>query len=189
MVLRWIVVPVTAALGYALSIGAAFGLAVGAAIDALPVRMTLIPAVPVLFGHRTWWFPAWLDRALPAADVEGEGLAAEFALAEWPEAGSRLAIAAEGVRPAPTTGAGTVHGCGALFPAGGSAAERSALLLSLGGRGIGVGALTWPVSLRHPGRNVSAGVTVRRRAAGVLGDGVPGGAPVGSGRRRERTDA
>ncbi len=76
----------------------AFGLAVGVAIDAFLVRMTLIPAVLVLFGRHAWWIPAWLDRSLPRFDVEGEGLAEEFALADWPAPGSRLAIAAEGVR-------------------------------------------------------------------------------------------
>ncbi|WP_234407240.1 MMPL family transporter [Microterricola viridarii] len=122
----------------------AFGLAVGVAIDAFVVRMTLIPAVLVLFGHGAWWFPAWLDRALPRFDVEGEGLAAEFALAEWPEPGSRLAVAAEGVRTAETPGADAAApdaGFDALLAEGqalivedGSPAERSALLLALGGR-------------------------------------------------------
>ncbi|SDT30423.1 putative drug exporter of the RND superfamily [Microterricola viridarii] len=117
----------------------AFGLAVGVAIDAFLVRMTLIPAVLVLFGHRAWWFPAWLDRALPSFDIEGEGLAAEFALADWPAPGDRLAIAAEGVRTAETPPAGTgfdarLAAGGALLVEGGTPAERSALLLALGGR-------------------------------------------------------
>jgi RND superfamily putative drug exporter len=62
----------------------AFGLAVGVAIDAFLVRMTLIPAVLMLFGDRAWWMPRALDRVLPRFDVEGEGLAAELALADWP---------------------------------------------------------------------------------------------------------
>ncbi|SFR71545.1 putative drug exporter of the RND superfamily [Agromyces sp. CF514] len=78
----------------------AFGLAVGVAIDAFLVRMTLIPAVLVLFGHHAWWIPAWLDRALPGFDIEGEGLTEEFALADWPEPGDRYVLAAEGVRVA-----------------------------------------------------------------------------------------
>ncbi|MFF2371185.1 MMPL family transporter [Agromyces sp. NPDC058110] len=78
----------------------AFGLAVGVTIDAFLVRMTLIPAVLVLFGHRAWWMPAWLDRALPGFDIEGEGLTEEFALADWPEPGDRYVLAAEGVRVA-----------------------------------------------------------------------------------------
>ncbi|MFD4422112.1 MMPL family transporter [Agromyces sp. NPDC058484] len=137
----------------------AFGLAVGVAIDAFVVRMTLIPAVLVLFGERAWWMPRWLDRALPRFDVEGEGLAEEFALADWPEPGARFALAAEGVRVAGARDAvGAVDamvGAGeALVVRGGTAADRSAVLLALGGR--------MPVAA---GRLKVAGFAVPPRAA------------------------
>ena len=73
-----------------------------------------------------------------AFDVEGEGLTAEFALADWPSPDADVAIAAEGA----------LRGCGvdvAPFDAtvaagegmvlhGGTAANRAALMLALGGR-------------------------------------------------------
>ncbi|MEW2381775.1 MMPL family transporter [Micromonospora sp. NPDC047707] len=56
-----------------------FALAVGVAIDAFVVRMTIVPAVMSLLGDKAWWLPRWLDRALPNVDVEGEGLRAHLA--------------------------------------------------------------------------------------------------------------
>jgi RND superfamily putative drug exporter len=52
----------------------AFALAVAIALDAFVVRMTLVPAVLTLLGRRAWWLPRWLDRLLPAVDVEGSRL-------------------------------------------------------------------------------------------------------------------
>ncbi|WP_141202872.1 MMPL family transporter [Streptomyces griseorubiginosus] len=52
----------------------AFALAVGVAIDAFAVRLTLVPAVLALAGRRAWWLPGWLDRLLPDLDVEGSSL-------------------------------------------------------------------------------------------------------------------
>ena len=54
------------------SIGLA--LAVGVAIDAFLVRMTLVPAVMALAGRRAWWLPSWLERILPSLDFEGTKL-------------------------------------------------------------------------------------------------------------------
>ncbi|UNX55186.1 MMPL family transporter [Georgenia sp. TF02-10] len=51
-----------------------FGLAIGVLIDAFLVRMTLTPAVLSLLGERAWYLPRWLDRVLPAVDVEGSRL-------------------------------------------------------------------------------------------------------------------
>ncbi|MFG1896907.1 MMPL family transporter [Micromonospora zamorensis] len=51
-----------------------FALAIGVAIDAFVVRMTIVPAVMSLLGDRAWWLPRWLNRALPNVDIEGEGL-------------------------------------------------------------------------------------------------------------------
>ncbi|GAA1983712.1 MMPL family transporter [Kitasatospora viridis] len=47
------------------------GLAVSVLIDATVVRLLLVPAVMVLFDHRAWWTPRWLDRLLPHIDAEG----------------------------------------------------------------------------------------------------------------------
>lgn len=75
----------------------ALGLAVGVAVDAFVVRMTLVPAVLMLLGERAWHMPRWLDRLLPSFDVEGEGLARELALADWPEPGA-AGVAARDLR-------------------------------------------------------------------------------------------
>ncbi|MFE4173001.1 MMPL family transporter [Streptomyces sp. NPDC056909] len=50
------------------------GLASAVLFDAFVVRMTIVPAVMALLGHRAWALPAWLDRVLPDVDVEGEKL-------------------------------------------------------------------------------------------------------------------
>src|SRR5262249_4169627 len=49
-----------------------FGLGLGVAIlvDALIVRMLLVPAVMHLLGRRAWAIPRWLDRALPRLTIE-----------------------------------------------------------------------------------------------------------------------
>jgi RND superfamily putative drug exporter len=52
----------------------AFALGVGILVDALVVRMTLIPATMTLLGRAAWWLPRWLDRALPSVDIEGARL-------------------------------------------------------------------------------------------------------------------
>lgn len=63
------------------------GLAAAVFIDAFVVRMTIVPAVMALLGHRSWTLPQWLDRVLPNVDVEGEKL--------------RHALEAEQTDPAP----------------------------------------------------------------------------------------
>ncbi|MFY1596183.1 MMPL family transporter [Micromonospora sp. WMMD737] len=55
-----------------------FALAIGVAIDAFVVRMTIVPAVMSLLGKRAWWLPRWLDKILPNVDIEGEGLRAHL---------------------------------------------------------------------------------------------------------------
>ncbi len=47
------------------------GLAVAVLLDALVVRMVIIPAVMFVLGERNWYLPKWLDRVLPRLDVEG----------------------------------------------------------------------------------------------------------------------
>ena len=53
---------------------AMFGLAMASAVflDALVVRMLLLPAVLELLGRTTWALPAWLDRRLPRVAIEAE---------------------------------------------------------------------------------------------------------------------
>lgn len=63
-----------------------FALAIGILIDALVIRMTLVPAVMSLFGDRAWALPKWLDRILPNLDVEGDKLLEELKAREAAEA-------------------------------------------------------------------------------------------------------
>ena len=51
-----------------------FALALGVAVDAFIVRMTLVPAVLHLLGRSGWWMPQWLQRILPNVDIEGTQL-------------------------------------------------------------------------------------------------------------------
>jgi putative drug exporter of the RND superfamily len=49
-----------------------FGLGLGVAIliDALIVRMILVPATMRLLGRHAWYIPRWLDRILPNLTIE-----------------------------------------------------------------------------------------------------------------------
>jgi len=51
-----------------------FGLAMASAVllDAVVVRMLLLPAVLQLLGRTTWALPSWLDRRLPRLAIEPE---------------------------------------------------------------------------------------------------------------------
>lgn len=51
-----------------------FGLSFGVLLDAIVVRMLLVPAIMHLLGRSAWWLPRWLDRIIPNADVEGAAL-------------------------------------------------------------------------------------------------------------------
>jgi putative drug exporter of the RND superfamily len=46
------------------------GLATAVLVDATLVRMVLVPATMELLGNANWWFPRWLDRAVPSLSVE-----------------------------------------------------------------------------------------------------------------------
>jgi RND superfamily putative drug exporter len=46
------------------------GLASAILLDALVIRMILLPAVLQLLGARTWRFPRWLDRHIPRVAIE-----------------------------------------------------------------------------------------------------------------------
>jgi len=49
-----------------------FGIGLASAIflDAVVIRMIMLPAVLQLFGDRTWYFPRWLDRHVPRVAVD-----------------------------------------------------------------------------------------------------------------------
>jgi putative drug exporter of the RND superfamily len=59
-----------------------FGLAFGVLLDAVLVRLLLMPALMHLVGDAAWWLPKWLDRILPNVDVEGAALERDHAYAE-----------------------------------------------------------------------------------------------------------
>ena len=46
------------------------GLATAVFVDATLVRMVLVPATMELLGKANWWFPHWLDRAVPTLSME-----------------------------------------------------------------------------------------------------------------------
>lgn len=46
------------------------GLAGGILMDALVIRMAIVPALMQLLGRSSWWFPGWLDRVLPRIGIE-----------------------------------------------------------------------------------------------------------------------
>ncbi len=111
----------------------AFALAVGVAIDAFCVRMTLVPAVMALLGKRAWWLPRWLDKALPTFDVEGEVLTEKLKLARWPGGDHLLyaeEVAVEGLLP-PTS---LVLEAGNVIGVAGPVSSRTGLALALSGR-------------------------------------------------------
>jgi len=114
----------------------AFSLAVGVFVDAFVVRMTLVPAVLALLGHRAWGLPPKLDRALPVFDAEGDSLVHELRLADWPGVDEAISARRIGVdddrgRPVyrdvdlhvPRGSVVVLHGAG-----------KSALLYTLAGR-------------------------------------------------------
>ncbi len=46
------------------------GLSAGILIDAVFIRMAIVPALMFLFGKANWWFPRWLDRLMPRVSVD-----------------------------------------------------------------------------------------------------------------------
>jgi RND superfamily putative drug exporter len=53
------------------------GLAGGVLIDAVLIRMCIVPSLMMLFGKANWWFPPWLDKILPNVSVDADDLAAK----------------------------------------------------------------------------------------------------------------
>ncbi|WBQ02958.1 MMPL family transporter [Kribbella sp. CA-293567] len=60
--------------GDAMVASVGLALTVGVLVDALLVRMVLVPAALQLLGEVSWWLPRWLDRLLPTVDTEGATL-------------------------------------------------------------------------------------------------------------------
>ena len=153
----------------------ALGLASGIFVDAFVVRMTLVPAVLQLLGERAWHFPRWLDRVLPRFDVEGEGLASELRLADWPEPGCTDAIVGAGLRLDAPDGTPLYRDVDVRVPAGGTLlvagphrSGRTALLLTLSGRAhadagtLKVAGLVAPVRDPDIRRRVAVATLTRR---------------------------
>ncbi|HEY3338767.1 MAG TPA: MMPL family transporter [Propionicimonas sp.] len=117
----------------------AFSLAVGVALDAFVIRMTLVPAVMKLLGRHAWWLPKWLDARLPSLDIEGESLTRQVHLASWPTPEDTSAIVGEGLT-AEAGGRTLFRGIdlsvqpGQVLVVQGEHAQRRALLLALAGR-------------------------------------------------------
>ena len=53
------------------------GLAGGIFVDAVFIRMAIVPSVMMLLGKSNWWFPPWLDRLLPKLSVDADDVAAK----------------------------------------------------------------------------------------------------------------
>lgn len=113
----------------------AFALAVGVAVDAFVVRMILVPAVQHLLGEHAWWLPSWLDKRLPSFDVEGDSLAHQLGLADWPTPDHTEALHAEGVAVDGVFEPLDLHlEPGEVVALVGESASRSAAMLALAGR-------------------------------------------------------
>lgn len=151
----------------------AFALAVGVALDAFVVRMTLVPAVMKLLGPRAWWLPRWLDNSLPVLDIEGESLTRQVHLADWPAPGDTAAVVGEGLRA--QVGERTLFAGvdvrlepGEVLVIEGEHAPRRALLLALAGRVKLTGG-----TLKVLGHVLPEEAAVVRGLAPVLGPSVP----------------
>lgn len=163
----------------------ALGLAVGVLVDAFVVRMVLVPAVLALLGDKAWWIPRKLDAMLPSFDVEGEGLAREIALTDWPEPGAQDAVAAEDLVVSGESGAlvgpATVRvpQGGTLLVRGDSTRQVSSILLAMAGRVTRTGGMDLSGRLKTTGLALpERASTVRRKVAVVAaGENGPGGTP------------
>jgi RND superfamily putative drug exporter len=66
-----------------------FAMATAVFLDAIVIRMLLLPAVLELLGRTTWALPRWLERRLPQVAIEAEPSSKPLpALAPAYEAGS-----------------------------------------------------------------------------------------------------
>jgi RND superfamily putative drug exporter len=67
------------------------GLAAGILVDAVIIRMAIVPSLMMLFGQSNWWLPRWIDRALPHVSVDADDLTPVPAAALGPEPEPELA--------------------------------------------------------------------------------------------------
>ena len=67
------------------------GLAAGILVDAILIRMCIVPSLMMLFGKWNWAFPKWLDRALPRLSVDADDLVEHMADEGGPEPERELA--------------------------------------------------------------------------------------------------
>ena len=67
-------------------------------MDAVVIRMAVVPAVMFLIGRANWWFPGWLDRILPHLSVDPD-LPSEGQGPPWPGRTGRVRAGA-GLSPA-----------------------------------------------------------------------------------------
>lgn len=74
----------------------AIALTVGVLVDALFVRMTLMPALLHLFRKVAWKIPKWLDKALPNVDIEGCAMNTMICLKDWGN-NEKLAVIAQDI--------------------------------------------------------------------------------------------
>lgn len=165
----------------------ALGLAVGVAVDAFVVRMIFVPAVLALLGEKAWYMPKWLDRLLPSFDVEGEGLARELSLTDWPEPGATDAVATGDLEVSSRSGlivgpvSVRVPDGGTLLVRGDATAPVSAFLLAVSGRLRVTGGVAKTAGLVLPERASS----VRHHVA-VIDSAAEGGHPAEAVRRALR---
>ena len=79
------------------------GLAAGILMDAVLIRMAIVPALMFMIGKANWWFPGWLDRILPHVSVDPELTAPTTPAARPPRPSpSRSRSEAPGPRRVPT---------------------------------------------------------------------------------------
>ena len=115
----------------------ALGLAVGIAVDAFLVRMTLVPAIMTLLGRAAWWMPRWLGRVLPNLDIEGEQLREHREAVDWAQSEPALITTSYLVAGSAERRVGPITvsiPAGSLVVASGAAVDRRLLAATLAGR-------------------------------------------------------
>jgi RND superfamily putative drug exporter len=61
------------------------GLAAGIFMDAVLIRMAIVPAIMFLLGRSNWWFPKRLDRVLPRVGIDPDTIGGLEGLAPLPQ--------------------------------------------------------------------------------------------------------